>query len=147
MIGWLILLIPIGAPQQTRRASLWEVIRMMRPLVVAGAILWLAAPAFAQSTTTIEKKTITKEEVPGAGSTVSTTIIAPTAPPAPQAETPPPPPGPRMVWTPGHWGWERDKYSWVAGKYLEPPPEHAAWAPGRWVQRPDGWVWQEGHWD
>ncbi|TMJ56423.1 MAG: hypothetical protein E6G81_13895, partial [Alphaproteobacteria bacterium] len=77
-------------------------------LVAAGALLLFAAPAFAQSsTTTIEKRTITKE-TPAVGSTVSTTIIAPNPPPAPRVETPPPPPGPRMVWTPGHWTWERD---------------------------------------
>jgi len=54
-----------------------------------------------------------------------------------------------MVWTPGHWSWERDKanYVWMGGKYMEPPREHAAWVNGRWVQRPDGWVWTEGHWD
>jgi hypothetical protein len=77
---------------------------------------------------------------------MSTTIIAPTAPPAPRVETPPPP-GPRMVWTPGHWAWEQDKYTWLGGKYVEPPREHAAWVAGHWVQRPNGWGWEEGRWD
>ena len=119
---------------------------MRRLLVAAGALMILSAPAFAQTSTTIEKRTITKEE-PGAGSTVSTTIIAPTAPPAPRVETPPPPPGPRMVWTTGHWAWEHDKYNWMAGKYIEPPREHASWVAGRWIERPNGWVWEEGRWD
>ena len=122
---------------------------MRRLFVAAGALLVLSAPAFAQtSTTTIEKRTTTTE-APSAGSTVSTTIIAPTPPPAPRVETPPPPPGPRMVWTPGHWSWERDKatYVWMGGKYMEPPREHAAWVAGRWMQRPNGWIWEEGRWD
>jgi hypothetical protein len=52
-----------------------------------------------------------------------------------------------MVWTPGHWAWEQDKYTWLGGKYVEPPREHAAWVAGHWVQRPNGWMWEEGRWD
>jgi hypothetical protein len=52
-----------------------------------------------------------------------------------------------MVWVPGHWGWERDQYVWLDGKYMEPPREHAAWTAGRWVERPNGWMWEEGRWD
>ena len=121
---------------------------MRRTLLTAGAVLLLTAPAFAQSSVTIEKKTITKDE-PASGSTVSTVVVAPNPPPPPQAETPPPPPGPSVVWTPGHWSWNPagHTYAWVAGKYLEPPRARAAWIPGRWAQRPEGWVWQEGRWD
>src|SRR2546421_673691 len=106
-------------------------------LVAAGAVLLFTAPAFAQtSTTIIEKKTTTTEmPAPSAGSTVSTTIIAPTPPPAPRVEVQPPPPGPRMVWVPGHWGWERDQYVWLGGKYMEPPREHAACTAVRWMHR------------
>ena len=75
---------------------------MRRTLLTAGAVLLLTAPAFAQSSVTIEKKeTVTK--VPESGSTVSTVVVAPNPPPPPQAETPPPPPGPTVVWTPGRW--------------------------------------------
>ena len=121
---------------------------MRHTLLTAGAVLLLTAPAFAQSSVTIEKKeTITK--VPESGSTVSTVVVAPNPPPPPQAETPPPPPGPTVVWTPGHWSWEPGarNHVWIAGKYLEPPRPRAAWIPGRWVQRPEGWVWQDGRWD
>src|SRR5438270_647907 len=95
-------------------------------LVAAGAVLLFTAPAFAQtSTTIIEKKTTTTEmPAPSAGSTVSTTIIAPTPPPAPRVEVQPPPPGPRMVWVPGHWGWERDQYVGLGGKYMGAPGRH-----------------------
>ena len=121
---------------------------MRQALLTAGAVLLLTGPALAQGSVTIEKKTITKE-VPETGSTVSTVIVAPNPPPPPQAETPPPPPGPSVVWTPGHWNWNRDThgYVWIGGKYLEPPRARAAWLPGRWAQRPEGWVWQEGRWD
>ena len=121
---------------------------MKRTLLTAGAVLILAAPAIAQTSTVIEKKTITKES-PETGTTVSKVIIAPNPRPAPRAETPPPAPGPRVVWTPGHWSWNPDThaYAWLTGKYLAPPREHAAWVPGRWQHRGDGWMWEEGRWD
>ena len=125
---------------------------MRRLLLTAGAALALCAPAFAQSTVTIEKKTITKDitsDLPESGSTVSTVVIAPNAPPPPQVETPPPPPGAAVVWTPGRWGWDPEalNYVWVSGRYVEPPRARAAWAPGHWRQEPRGWVWVEGHWN
>jgi len=121
---------------------------MKRALHTAGAILVLAAPAFAQSSVTIEKKTITKE-VPESGSTVSTVVVAPNPPPPPRAEAPPPPPGPEMVWTEGHWSWKSDArdFVWAEGKYVMPPRPRAAWMPGRWVQRTEGWVFEDGRWD
>ena len=121
---------------------------MKRALLTAGAILVLTAPAFAQSSVTIEKKTITKE-IPESGSTVSTVIVAPNPPPPPRAEAPPPPPGPEMVWTEGHWSWKSDArdFVWVEGKYAMPPRPRAAWMPGRWVQRTEGWVFEDGRWD
>ncbi len=121
---------------------------MKRALLTAGAILILAAPAFAQSTTTIEKKTITKD-IPESGSTVSTVVVAPNPPPPPRAEAPPPPAGPEMVWTEGHWNWKSDArdFVWAEGKYVMPPRPRAAWMPGRWVQRTEGWVFEDGRWD
>jgi hypothetical protein len=120
---------------------------MRRVILTAGAVLIMAAPAFADQVT-IEKKTITKD-VPESGSTVPTVIVAPNPPPPPRAETPPPPPGPEMVWLSGHWSWtpEARNYVWVEGKYAAPPRPRAAWLPGRWMQRPEGWVWEEGRWD
>ena len=102
---------------------------MWRALITAGAIIALTAPAFAaETTTTIEKRTITRDVVPESGSTVTTTVIAPNPPPAPRVETPPPPPGPAVVWTPGHWQWTPgpQTYVWVGGRYIEPPRPHAA---------------------
>lgn len=124
---------------------------MRRALLAAGAVLIMAAPAFAESSSvTIEKRSVTTERtVPEVGSTVTTTIIAPTPPPAPQAETPPPPPGPGVAWIPGHWAWEQAQtnYTWVHGRYAEPPRAHAAWVAGHWVPQAHGWIWEEGHWD
>ena len=122
---------------------------MKRALLTAGAVLILTAPAFAQSSVTIEKKTTITKEPAESGSTISTEIIAPNPPPAPQAEVPPPPPGPGVTWVSGHWSWSPDThaYVWIKGKYLEPPRPRAAWIPGRFVQRPNGWIWEEGRWD
>jgi len=149
MIRRFILLIAVRCAPHRSGVQAMEGIRMRRLLVAAGAVLLFTAPAFAQSSVTVEKKTTITKEEPTVGSTVSTTIIAPSPPPAPRVEAPPPPPGPRMVWVPGHWSWERDKatYVWMGGKYMEPPREHAAWVPGRWSQRSEGWTWQEGRWD
>lgn len=121
---------------------------MKRALLTAGAILVLTAPAFAQSSVTIEKKTITKE-VPESGSTVSTVVVAPNPPPPARVEVRPTPPAPEMVWMSGHWSWnpEASDYVWIDGKYAMPPRPRAAWMPGRWVQRSEGWVWEEGRWD
>ena len=127
---------------------------MWRALITAGAVIALTAPAFAaETTTTIEKRTITRDvvtDVPESGSTVSTTtIIAPIKPPPPRVETVAPPPYPAAVWEPGHWRWMpgRQDYDWVTGTYLQAPREHAAWVPGHWRQDPRGWVWVEGRWD
>ncbi len=118
-------------------------------MLAAGAVALLAAPAFAADVTIEKKETTVTKQVPESGSTVSTTIIAPTAPPSAQVETPPPPPAPTAVWVPGHWLWnpERQTFIWGHGKFLEPPHAHAAWVPGTWLQTPTGWAWHEGHWD
>jgi hypothetical protein len=120
---------------------------MKRALLTAGAILIMAAPAFADDVT-IEKKTITRT-VPESGSTVSNVIVAPNPPPPPRAEAPPPSPGPEMVWMSGHWTWkpEARNYVWLEGKYATPPRPRAAFVPGRWVQRTEGWIWEDGRWD
>jgi YXWGXW repeat-containing protein len=123
---------------------------MRRALLAAGAIVVLAAPAFAQSSSvTVEKRTWTETKtVPEVGSTVSTVVIAPKPPPAPRVEAPPPPP-PGEAWVPGHWAWNSGTvaYVWTPGHFARPPRVHAAWMPGHWAQRPNGWVWVEGHWN
>jgi hypothetical protein len=123
---------------------------MKRLLLTAGAVLVMAAPAFAADVT-IEKRTTTTTttEEPKSGSTVSTVVIAPNPPPPPRAEAPPPPPGPAVVWVGGRWSWEPGarNYVWIPGKYLEPPRAHAAWVPGHWAKRAGGWVFEEGRWD
>lgn len=122
---------------------------MRRALLTAGAILIMAAPAFADDVTIEKKTTITREAVPETGSTVSTVIVAPNPPPPPRAEAPPPSPGPEMVWMSGHWTWkpEARNYVWMEGKYAMPPRPRAAFVPGRWVQRTEGWIWEDGRWD
>jgi hypothetical protein len=126
---------------------------MRRALLLAGAALIVAGPAFAASDVTIEKNTTTTttttKDIPESGSTVSTVVVAPNPPPPPRVEMPPPPPGPGVVWIKGHWGWSPDThtYVWSPGIYREPPREHAAWLPGNWIPGHGGWVWEEGRWD
>lgn len=140
---------------------------MKSALYIAGAIVMLSAPAFAQSSVTIEKQTITRQSPDGdstvtvekhkrAGTTEwygsseeSSEVIAPIAPPPPRAEAPPPPPGPDVSWVPGHWRWNSPgrTFVWVDGDYRRPPELHASWVSGHWAQGPGGWEWHDGHWD
>ena len=122
---------------------------MKRTLLLAGAALVVAMPAFADDVKVEKKTTTITREAPETGSTVSTVVVAPNPPPPVRAEVKPPPPGPDVVWVAGHWSWSPDthNYAWSPGEYREPPRAHAAWIPGRWMERPNGWIWEEGRWD
>jgi hypothetical protein len=69
--------------------------------------------------------------------------------PPPRAEVVPPPPGGRMVWEPGHWHWDGNRYEWRPGHYIERRPEYGHYAEGRWVWAPrEGrWIWRPAHWE
>ncbi len=71
----------------------------------------------------------------------------------PRFGPPPPPrrvmvvrPGPRHVWVPGYYRWNRGRYLWVNGYWTIPPRPHAVWAPGYWAPRRTGYVWISGYW-
>jgi hypothetical protein len=68
---------------------------------------------------------------------------------APGQAVPPPPPGPQaayMVWQPGRWRWNGNRYVWINGHYARAPRAHAVWVDGHWVARHGRWVWVPGHW-
>ncbi len=56
------------------------------------------------------------------------------------------PPGPRMVWEPGHWNFERGEYVWIPGRYI-PAHRFHRFAHGHWVMRGGVQVWEPGHWE
>jgi hypothetical protein len=103
---------------------------MERALVAAGAMMLIAAPAFAASWTET--------------STTGYAVATPVTPPPLVVVAPPP--APDQVWVPGQWRrapvwvaghWRQDAahatYVWVQGHYVE--PAQLAWVPGHWVPR------------
>src|SRR4051794_40905129 len=71
------------------------------------------------------------------------------------SRTPPPPlrvetygvaPGPGYVWTNGYWGWQRNNYVWVPGRWTRPPRARAVWVEPRWESRSGRYYFRPGHW-
>src|SRR3954447_4721345 len=57
-----------------------------------------------------------------------------------------PRPGPRYVWVPGYWNWQRNNYVWVGGNWLLPPYPRAVWVGPRGVYRHHHRYFYGGHW-
>ena len=55
-------------------------------------------------------------------------------------------PGIEYVWVRGHWGWRRDEYEWIPGRWVVPERGYHEWVAGRWEHDRGGWFWVEGHW-
>lgn len=55
-------------------------------------------------------------------------------------------PGRDFVWVKGHWGWDRNTYVWVPGRWLAPERTRHRWVQGHWAHDRRGWYWVEGHW-
>lgn len=68
------------------------------------------------------------------------------APPAMRVEVVGVAPGPRYVWVPGYWNWDRRAYVWMPGRWVVPARGYRVWRPGHWVQDRRGWYWVEGRW-
>ncbi|MCC7142806.1 MAG: YXWGXW repeat-containing protein [Candidatus Eisenbacteria bacterium] len=80
----------------------------------------------------------------GAGCT--RTVYVQTDPPTEaQTETIPPSPGPKAVWIPGHWDWQRGHWAWRPGHW-DLNPGGRDWVPGHWDRTRRGWRWVPGHW-
>ena len=47
---------------------------------------------------------------------------------------------------PGQWERKPDKWSWVAGQWIQPPFSNAYWVPGYWQHRGGQFQWESGHW-
>lgn len=68
-------------------------------------------------------------------------------PPDPvEAGPPPPAPSPNLIWTPGVWVWDQDRYAWRPGHWVEATPEWM-WIPAHYVWSPRGYVFVDGYWD
>jgi hypothetical protein len=84
---------------------------------------------------------------PQATQQVSNPVTYYPQPPAPPAVAPPPPqPGPDMVYVPGYWVWQGDRYVWRAG-FWRPIREGYVWVPAHYRWTPFGYVFVEGYWD
>lgn len=68
-------------------------------------------------------------------------------PPEPIEVAPPPrPPSPNLIWTPGLWVWEFNRYVWRPGNWVEASPDWV-WVPAHYVWSPRGYVFVDGYWD
>jgi hypothetical protein len=75
------------------------------------------------------------------------TIIVHDAPPPARDETvPSEPPSAEMVWAPGHWEYQDNNYTWVAGTWIAKPQPTAEYVPPHWENRPEGWAYVPGYW-
>ena len=102
-------------------------IRFVSSLMVAGGMLFLSAPAFAQDS---------GQEGP------PVTTEAP--PPLPQYEQPVNP-GDGYIWTPGYWAWDGEYY-WVPGTWVLAPEPGYLWTPGYWGWGGNGFFFNQGYW-
>lgn len=101
-----------------------------RALSIAGAVLALTAPAFADQTAApVKKRAVKKTVIVHHHATVRRKAVRETVIPAPA----PPPPivvtRAAITLPPGHWRWEtgQQTYTWVGGPAAAPPPPFAAW--------------------
>lgn len=68
-------------------------------------------------------------------------------PPAPVVRVRPVAPGPRHIWVPGYYRWQRNAYVWAPGAWVVPPRRHRVWVEPRWVHdRRHGWYFVAGRW-
>ena len=121
---------------------------MWRALIIAGMVLALSAPAFADQTTvtpteTVKKRTVEKTVVhrrTRIREVRETKIVVP-PPPLVAVATPQLPPG-HFVWSPA-----LQTYTWKGG--VNRPG--AFWVdyivPGVWITQPPAWVWGGTRWN
>jgi len=98
-------------------------IRVIRPLLLAVAMLFLSAASFAQ---------------------VGVSITS--APPELPVYEQPICPGDGYIWTPGYWAWDGAEYYWVPGTWVIPPEVGFLWTPGYWGWGGNGFVFYDGYW-
>src|SRR6202041_1779747 len=97
--------------------------RLIRPLLLAMAMLFLSSASFAQIGVAI---TIAPPELPVYEQPVC--------------------PGDGYIWTPGYWAWGDDGYFWVPGTWVEAPEVGFFWTPGYWGWGGSSFVWYDGYW-
>jgi hypothetical protein len=68
------------------------------------------------------------------------------APPAPYVERIPQRPRGDVVWVPGYWARDRNRWVWVAGHYERPPRRDARWVEPRWHRQGDEFRLELGFW-
>lgn len=73
-------------------------------------------------------------------------VVVAQPPPQPYAEVVPVAPYAGAIWINGYWGWSRNRYEWVPGRYERPRPGYR-WQPHHWRQQPrGGWSLEGGVW-
>jgi hypothetical protein len=76
-----------------------------------------------------------------------TRVYVRVGPPAAVVHVRPVAPGPRYVWVPGYYRYDRRAYAWTPGAWVVPPRRHAVWVAPRWAHdRRHGWYFVAGYW-
>jgi YXWGXW repeat-containing protein len=75
-----------------------------------------------------------------------TRVYVRVGPPAAVVHVRPVAPGPRHVWVPGYYRYDRRAYVWTPGVWVVPPRRHTVWVEPRWVHDRHGWYFVAGHW-
>ncbi|MFS8082458.1 MAG: hypothetical protein ACMG51_03320 [Ginsengibacter sp.] len=55
-------------------------------------------------------------------------------------------PGAGYVWADGDWVWQRNRYVYRQGYYIQPRPNRSSYIAGHWERRRHGWIWISGQW-
>ncbi len=74
---------------------------------------------------------------------VQAQVYTPPPIPAERVEVVPVAPGPRFIWQPGEYRFERGVYVWVPGHYVQRLAAYHHWVRPHWAP---GGVWVPGHW-
>lgn len=68
-------------------------------------------------------------------------VVVQQSPPRPYVEVVPAAPFAGAIWINGYWGWSRNRYEWVPGRYEHPRSRH------HWRDQPrGGWSQEGGRW-
>ena len=73
-------------------------------------------------------------------------VIVQQAPPPIRVERRPSAPSAAHIWIDGYWNWDRQRYSWIVGRYELPPQPGSVWVAARYDSDAKGYRYTPGRW-